>query len=175
MGASVVFRSTDDVDLSRSPQALINTIAFEAGSRYAVGAIAPPEGVPRPVRITAVRVVHLRGVEIVGIGALEEPVVGIGLVPGWPPESRPGDPPYELRDPLADGVTLEGRFEIVLGIRVLEPKSGLRGVVLEWIDGSGARGRRVVDIAVVGCNRAACPTEPDGEELAMELGLLTPE
>jgi hypothetical protein len=83
-------------------------------------------------------------VEIVGRGVLEPDDEAIGLVAGWPPDTRHGR--LDLRA-LQDGSEWEGQITPILGIRTTAPKSGLRGVVVSWIDGEGNRGSETFDFA----------------------------
>jgi hypothetical protein len=155
------------LDLSRSPQTLFTTIPMNVGASYTFGSTHLPDAVKRPVTITAVEVVRKRGLEVVGIGAVETSDVGIGLVPGWPPPGRP------VVDPVAGKRPWSGGVDVLIGLRIVEPTSGLRGIEVRWIDGDGVAGSHVYDLAAITCSPGACTIGPDqGEAFLRELGLL---
>lgn len=156
------------IDLAKDPQTVYLTIPFAVGDTYTFGSTAVPSSAKRSVGITGIRVIHAVGIEVVGYGAMESTGEGIGLVPGWPPA-----PPYAMRDPFAPGVTWDGEVQPLVGGRVIEPKSGLRGIEVAWSDADGIAGSRVFDFAVITCGPRACARQPDdATPLLRELGLV---
>jgi hypothetical protein len=156
------------INLADSPPTVFETIPYEVGGTYTLGESGVPPEVPRPVRITGIEVVHSRGIEVLGSGAFEPDPDGTGSVPGWPP---PG-----INLTLASDLPSmhwPGAVETVLGIRTTAPKSGLRGIEVRWVDGTGVAGGRTFDIAVYTCAPGACEVAAgDADELLRELGLL---
>jgi hypothetical protein len=158
---------TGPVDRRRAPETVFETNPFRVGETYTLGSTGPPDDVKLPFRLTGVDVVHLAGVEVIGRGALDG--TGrevIGLDDSWPPDARyevlPFDPQVER-----SALTLP-----LLGIRVLQPLAGLRGVEVRWIDADGVAGSRVFDLAVYTCPRTECPAGQDGEVALRRLGLM---
>lgn len=161
------------IDLARDPETVFLTIPFAVGDTYTLGSTAVPNSARRPVRITGIRVLHAVGLEIVGYGAVQDTSERIGLVPGWPPA-----PPYTIRDPLAPDATWSGDVQPLVGLRITQPRSGLRGIEVAWTDADGVAGSRVFDLAVLTCGPDACATTPDdATSLLRDLGLvkLAPE
>jgi hypothetical protein len=158
----------DPVDLSRSPPTLFTTIPMDVGASFTLGSMAIPSDVPRPVTVSEVRVIHASGVQVLGAG-LFDPATrpqGIGLILGWPP------PGYEIVDPADEPIGWPGEIAVVVGLRTVEPRSGLRGVLVRWVDGTNTQGERVFDMAVLTCAPAACELRGDDETaLLIELGL----
>ncbi len=158
--------------LGDPPRTVFTTNGLEVGETYTLGSTSVPEDVPRPVVITDIEVLARTNIEIVGRGVLEPDDEAIGLVGGWPPDTRFSR--LDLRA-VEDGVEWEGDVSPILGIRTTAPKSGLRGVVVSWIDGDGNRGSETFDVAVQTCAPGACDRDPGGDDwLLKELGLLNP-
>ncbi|MDQ3938062.1 MAG: hypothetical protein M3253_05205, partial [Chloroflexota bacterium] len=159
------------LDLSRYPHTVLFSDQFEVGDPFTLGMTGPPEDATRPVRITSVRVVALSGMELIGIGAFdpEEVGSGIGAVPGWPPIG------YDIRalDDQTHSVDWPAAVYTVVGVRITEPQGGLRGVVVDWIDGDGVSGSEIFDIAALNCAPGACdePGASDHSRLLNQLGL----
>lgn len=157
------------MDLSEPPRTVFATNPFTVDDTYTLGSVAVRPEVPRPVRITDVVVLHASGIEVVGIGAFEPATERVGLVPGWPPAGP------SIKDPRANEMTWSGAVDVLVGVRVVAPKSGFRGIEVRWVDGEGAPGREVFDLAVVTCAPGACVVEAeDADPLLRELGLLKP-
>jgi hypothetical protein len=158
--------------LGDPPRTVFTTNEFEVGETYTLGSPGVPEDVPRPVVITDIEVLAWTNIEIVGRGVFEPADEEIGLVHEWPPDTRSGR--LDLRA-LEDGAEWEGDISPILGIRTTAPKSGLRGVVVSWIDGDGNRGSETFDFAVQTCAPGACNRDPGEDDwLLKELGLLNP-
>lgn len=158
--------------LGDAPRTVFTTDEFEVGETYTLGSVGVPEDVPRPFVITDIDVLTWTNIEIIGRGIFESDDEGIGLVPDWPPDTRSGR--LDLRA-IEDGTEWDGHVSPVLGIRTTAPKSGLRGVMVSWIDGDGHQGREIFDFAVQTCAPGACDRDPgDDDWLLKELGLLTP-
>jgi hypothetical protein len=154
------------------PRTVFTTNQFEVGETYTLGSVAVPENVPRPVVITDIDVLAWTNIEIVGRGVHEPDDEGIGLAPSWPPDVRSGR--LDLRA-IEQGTEWVGHVSPILGIRTTAPKSGLRGVVVSWIDGNGNPGSEIFDFAVQTCAPGACERDPgEGDWLLKELGLFTP-
>lgn len=155
--------------LDRPPPTIFTTNDFEVGEAYTLGSTDVPADVPRPIVITDIDVVAWTNIEIIGRGVIEP---GIGLVPDWPP-----DTPYRRLDlgAVEDGTEWDGDVWPILGIRTTAPRSGLRGVVLSWIDGDGNPGSKTFDFAVQTCAPGACDRDLSEDHwLLKELGLITP-
>jgi hypothetical protein len=130
------------------------------------------EAVSRPIVITDIDVLATANIEIVGRGVFEPAGEPLGLVPDWPPDIRTGR--LDVRA-IEDGVEWGDRVTPVLGVRTTGPKSGLRGVVVSWIDADGNPGSETFDFAVQTCAPEACDRDPSEDEwLLQELGLLFP-
>lgn len=158
--------------LGDPPRSVFTTNEFEVGETYTLGSTSVPEDVPRPVVITDIDVLARTNVELIGRGIFEPDDEGIGLVPGWPPDVRSGR--LDLRA-IEQGTEWGGQVSPVLGIRTTAPRSGLRGVVVTWIDGNGKRGSEIFDFAVQTCAPGACERDPGEDDwLLKELGLFTP-
>jgi hypothetical protein len=157
------------VDLSLAPDPVFATIPFEVGDTYTLGSAGVPPEIKRPVTVTAVEIVHARGVEILGVGAFEPDPDASGLVPDWPPQGR-----YEkdVRDVGPASASWTGDVFTLVGVRTTEPKSGLRGIDVRWIDGDGVAGGRIFDLAVVTCAPGACVADAADADLLRQLGLL---
>ena len=156
------------LDMSRVPETVFATIPFPVGGSYTLGSMTVPSDVARPVRITSIEVVASSGVELIGMGAFDPASVseGIGLVSGWPPAG------LTIVDPTAGAPGWTTDVAIVIGIRTTDPKSGLRGVVVRWVDGAGQEGQRVFDLAVLTCAPGACSVDPsEPGPMLTELGL----
>ncbi|MDQ3552812.1 MAG: hypothetical protein M3395_00160 [Chloroflexota bacterium] len=156
------------------PQTVLFTNPIAVGETYTVGMTGPDEDAERPVRITSIEVLRSSGVEVIGIGAFDpvELGSGIGLVAGWPPIG------YDLR--VRDETTLTeewpGDVYTTIGVRTLEPRSGLRGILVRWVDADGVSGSRAFDLAVLTCAAEACTAAmlEDHDLLLSELGLVDP-
>ena len=160
------------LSLDNPPTTVFTTNEFEVGDTYTLGSTAVPDDVPRPVVITDIDVLAWTNIEIIGRAVIEPDGEAIGLVPNWPPGAGSGR--LDLRA-LQDGSEWGGSVSPVLGIRTTAPKSGLRGVVVSWIDGDGNRGSETFDFAVQTCAPGACDRDPDEDYwLLEELGLLNP-
>ncbi len=126
------------------------------------------------MRITSVDVLRGSGVEAIGIGAFDPDALGSGicLVPCWPPDG------YEsvVRDKAALTTEWSGAVYTTIGVRTLEPLSGLRGIVVRWVDADGVPGTKTFDYAVLTCALGACPSSilDDHDVLLPELGLVDP-
>ena len=158
------------VDLDRPPQTVMATQPLEVGQTYTVGSPASSE-VPRPITITDVEVLHLVGLVVVGIGALDVESAGVGLsmVLGWPP----ADVAVPIVDPRSGDATFAGLPLALVGLRTTAVVSGLRGVRVSWIDADGRPGSRVWDLAIVTCSPGMCPSgDAETEEILRDLGLL---
>jgi hypothetical protein len=171
LAALVTPAQTQRVDLSFSPPTIFTTLPFAVGDTYTVGSTYVPLEAERPVRITGVEVIHSRGVAVLGIGAFDPDVegTGLGLVPGWPP----GEPAIAIRDPVAGRIAWYGAVAVLVGVRTTEPKSGLRGIEIRWVDANGAPGSRIFDFAVITCAPGVCETTAgEPESRLRELGLV---
>lgn len=157
------------VDFSLTPDPIFATIPFEVGETSTLGSAGVPPEIKRPVTVTSVELVHARGIEILGVGAYEPNPDAIGLAPGWPPQGRYD---RDVRDVGPGSATWGGAVFTVVGIRTTEPKSGLRGIDVRWIDGNGIAGGRIFDLAVVTCAPGACVADTADPDLLRELGLL---
>lgn len=158
------------IDLSREPETTLEKIPFEVGESYTLGTVHIGPDVPRPVRITEVTIVQTTGLDVLGVGWIDSDSTesGIGLVPEWPPAG------VTMHDGLSEPVSAPGDIGIIVGIRTTAPKSGLRGVIIRWMDGTGGSSNRTIDLAVVTCSPRTCEAEGDSAPLLRELGLLTP-
>jgi hypothetical protein len=173
IAAAVGWATTRDnpagVNLSVKPRTIFVTIPFNVGDTYALGEGLVPVEVPRPVLITAITIPHMRGLDVLGVGAYEPNPDSIGLVPGWPPEGR------YAKDvkPLATEQSWPGEVHTVVGLRITEAKSGLRGIDVRWVDGAGKAGGRTFDLAVLTCAPGACEVDSaTADPMLKELGLL---
>ena len=158
------------IDLAVPPNTVFATVPFEVGATYTLGEARVPAEVKRPVTVTAVEILHARGIEVLGGGAYEPRPDSIGLVPGWPPQA-----PYAtgIGDTIRSRVTFSGEVHTVVGIRTTAPKSGLRGIKVRWVDGDGVAGTRTFDLAVLTCAPGACHVDSaDPDPMLRELGLL---
>jgi hypothetical protein len=164
----------EEPSLRGDPQTVLFTIPFAVGETYTVGMTGPDEDAKRPLRITSVDVLRSSGVEVIGMGAFDPDELGsgIGLVPGWPPEG------YDLRIREEATLTEEwpGDVYTTIGVRTLEPRSGLRGIVVGWVDADGVPGSKTFDLAVLTCTAEACSPAilEDHDLLLPELGLVDP-
>lgn len=160
------------LNLDDPPRTVFMTNEFEVGERYTLGSTAVPEEVPRPFVITGIEVLASANIEIIGRGVFQADGEEVGLVPDWPPDIGSGR--VDLRA-LEDGTEWVGNVSPILGIRTTAPRSGLRGVVVSWIDGEGNPGSMTFDFAVQTCAPGACDGDSSGDEwLLKELGLLNP-
>ncbi len=158
------------LNLDDAPRAVFMTNEFEVGELYTLGSTGVPEDVPRPFVITGIDVLASANIEIIGRGVFQSDGEGIGLAADWPPDMGSGR--LDLRA-LEDGTEWVGNVSPILGIRTTAPKSGLRGVVVSWIDGEGNRGSRTFDFAVQTCAPGACDrVSSEDDWLLKELGLL---
>jgi hypothetical protein len=157
------------IRLSRPPQTVGRTNDFNVGEHYTIGHMTIPTSVKRPVSVMAVDILHYRGIEVLGVSAFEPDDESIGLVPGWPPA---GYEERDFRDPLAGGVQWSAEVDLIVGIRTREPRSGLRGLRVRWIDGDGVVGEHTSDLAVLTCAPRTCDDGDTDEALLMELGLM---
>ncbi len=124
----------------------------------------------RPVRVLDIEVLEVSGVEPIGVGAFDPATLseGIGLVPGWPPAG------LAVVDPTSADTRWATAVAIVVGVRTSAPKSGLRGIIVRWLDGAGNEGLRVFDLAVLTCAPGTCNVDPAVPgPLLTELGLKT--
>lgn len=176
-GAAVAIAAMADstqpqrIDLSLSPPTIFTTLPFAVGDAYTIGSTNVPLEAERPVTITGVEVIHSKGVAMLGIGAFDPDVegVGIALVPGWPP----GEPAIAIRDPVAGRIAWYGAVAVLVGVRTTEPKSGFRGIEIRWVDANGASGSRIFDFAVITCAPGVCETTAgEPESRLRELGLV---
>ncbi len=159
------------LDLERPPQIVYSTLPFEVGATYTVGSVGVPVEVPGPVRVTGIEVLHASGVEVIGIGTYDgqDQRSGVGLVPGWPPELVT----VPILDPRAGDAVIAGTANAVIGIRVTAPVSGLRGIRVSWVDGTGRAGSRLWDLAVITCAPGACsPADVESDAVLRDLGLI---
>lgn len=160
------------LNLDAPPRTVFMTDEFEVGELYTVGSTDVPQDVARPFVITGIDVLVSANIEIVGRGVFQSDGEAIGLMPGWPPETGSGR--LDLRA-IEDGTEWTGDVSPILGVRTMATTSGLRGVVVSWIDGDGNRGSRTFDFAVLTCAPGACDgASSEDERLLEELGLLDP-
>lgn len=156
------------LDLTRDPETVFATVPFQVGETYTLGSIGLPSDAIRPLRITSIEVLETSGLDQIGAGAYDPKTVsqGIGLVPGWPPSG------LGVVDPGDSSVPWASEVSIVVGVRTTQPKSGLRGVPIRWVDGAGNPAERVVDVAVLTCAPDACEVDAGAPgALLLELGL----
>ena len=140
-----------NVNLAAEPKTVYETDSFPVGDTYSIGMAAVPPDVPRPVRITAVELSHVSGLEVVGTGAYVRGTRAFDLVPSWPPAA------YQVQALDVAG-PLDGDVSAAMGLRVIAPASGFRGVRVTWVDAAGHAGSLLYDVAAYTCSiESACP------------------
>lgn len=150
------------VDLTTTPGWTIGTSQAAAGDIYTFGWPLRDPG-DADQRLRAVEIVESHGLEIVGVGSNALDGGSIGITDGWPPEGYD----VEFISPAHPLPLAHARVEAVIGIRALEPQSGLRGLRLTYENG-GVRVTELVDMAFF-----ACPQDcGDADDVLSELGLL---